>query len=547
MIKWTLSRRILFIGVGLGALTVLQGALSLSSMYRTRRVVTALHRDTFATLYLTGQMKAAAKDQQLAILLDIAATNQQDLPIYEAQVEDAGSAFTKLGSQYPTFDASDRDAIAQLSDAQASLDQVWTQIKSLTRAGKKQEALDLYNSKLQDLALTRSKLSDQLGETDKQQDNQLVGAAIANLGQGIPAVWLILIFTVVVGTTGAFSFAHLVTRSIKPLEAAIQLLGKGVLHGNVDIHGADDLGYMAANMNGALEQMTATVSGIDYCSDKIASATNDILTRTARSAESAISQRDQIRQIGDSMQQMVENVQRVSEDSHLASDSADNAVEIARQGGIIVSDALSNMRTIADSVNATAQKIQELGKSSDQIGKIVAVINEIAEQTNLLALNAAIEAARAGEHGRGFSVVAGEVRRLAERTTSATKDIAHMIQSVQTETQQAVGQMQAETEQVEAGVASTSRAGASLEQIISAAQEVGARVARISEAANRQDGSAKQINANVEQIARITSESAEDVQESTSTCQSLSELTNSLKEIISQFHFRQIIGEASTH
>lgn len=466
--------------------------------------------------------------------------------MYEAQVDEAETVFDKLRAQYPAMNTVDRDTIEQLVAAQASFHQIWTQIKTLTRNGDRQEALDLYNSKLQEAALSRSRIEDALGERDKEQGNQLVAAASANVGRGIPEVWFILLFTVIAGTTGAFSFAHLVTRSIKPLEVAIQLLGRGVLKGSVDIHGADDLGYMAANMNGALEQMTATVSGIDYCSDKIASATGEILARTARSAESALTQRDQIRQIGDSMQQMVENVQRVSEDSHLASDSADNAIEIARQGGVIVNDALSTMRTIADSANATARKVQELGKNSDQIGKIVAVINEIAEQTNLLALNAAIEAARAGEHGRGFSVVAGEVRRLAERTTSATKDIAHMIQSVQAETQQAVSQMMAETRQVEAGVATTSRAGTSLEQIIAAAQEVGARVARISDAAARQDGSAKQINSNVEQIARITSEAAEDVQESTATCQSLYQLTHSLKEIISQFHFRQIIGEAST-
>jgi methyl-accepting chemotaxis protein len=295
-------------------------------------------------------------------------------------------------------------------------------------------------------------------------------------------------------------------------------------------------------MNGALEQMTGTVSGIDYCGNRITDAAVEIQARATRAAEAAIVQRDRIRQISDSMHAMAEGVQHVSEDSSRASDSARNTLETARQGGLIVNDALVNMRTIADAVNATAHRIEELGRNSQQIGKIVAVIDEIAGQTNLLALNAAIEAARAGEQGRGFAVVAGEVRRLAERTANATREIAQMISAVQNETRQAVVQMKQGTKQVEAGVATTAKAGASLEAIIAAAQNVGEMISRISATASEQGGAAMGINENVEQIARLTSESAEDAKLSTNTCDRLSELAATLKQIVNQFSFRQIIS-----
>ena len=545
MAKWTLGRKILLGGTFFGALTVLQGFLSLSSMYRTRQAVNALNHDTFATLYLAGKMKGVAKDQRIAIIFDINSTTEAEFAKYEGQVDKADADLRQIRDYYPKFDPRDRDAIAELTIDQAQFYQAWTEIRAASRGGDKQRAWNLYNTKLQQATLTRRKMEDYLAEIDNKRGESITQTAIHNVEYGIPEVGAIVLLTVILGTTMCFWFSRRIDRSLKPLENAIRALGKGVLRGTVDILTNDDIGYMASYMNTALDQMTATVSGIDYCSDKIKIATNEIVLRTGRAAEAAITQRDRIRLIGDSMQEMVESVQRVSEDSSRASLSAGDAIEIARQGGLIVQDALTNMNAIAESVKATAQKIEELGKSSDQIGRIIKVINEIANQTNLLALNAAIEAARAGEQGRGFAVVAGEVRRLAERTTAATKEIAQMVQLVQADTRQAVSQMHAGTQQVEAGVNTTSKAGASLQEIIAAAQNVGDMITRISTAAGRQGESAMQINTNVEQIACLTAESAEDVQQSTDSCQKLSDLSKSLKEIIGQFKFRQIISAGS--
>lgn len=369
--------------------------------------------------------------------------------------------------------------------------------------------------------------------------------ALAFVNRGIPEVWTILLLTVVLGTTVALLFARMVSRSLAPLERAIQLLGSGVLKGKVDIRLSDDIGFLASYMNGALDQMTCTVSGIDYCSNQIASAAEEILGRTEHTAKTAANQRDQILQIGQAMKEMVTSVQQVAADSQSASLHAANAVEMADQGGTLASEALEAMKSIADSVHGAGQRIDDLGRSTAQIGKIVAVINEIAEQTNLLALNAAIEAARAGEQGRGFAVVAGEVRRLAERTALATKEIAQMIASVQRETREAVAQMQEGTARVGSGVEATSKARNSLEKIIAAARDVGDMISRISRAATLQDGSAVEINSHLEQMSCHTGESAADVQDSTQSCQNLSELSASLKKIIGQFEFHQIIREGT--
>jgi methyl-accepting chemotaxis protein len=204
-----------------------------------------------------------------------------------------------------------------------------------------------------------------------------------------------------------------------------------------------------------------------------------------------------------------------------------------------VDDTLGKMHAIAEAVRATAKKVDELGKSSDQIGRIVGVIDDIADQTNLLALNAAIEAARAGEQGRGFAVVADEVRKLAERTTSATKEIAQMIENIQDETRVAVSAMEAGTSQVEEGVKSTAQAGDSLKEIIQMAEQVGEMIAHIATAATQQSSATEQVNQNMDQIARLVKESAVGAQQSAKACQDLSGLALDLQKMVGNFQLGQ--------
>jgi methyl-accepting chemotaxis protein len=283
------------------------------------------------------------------------------------------------------------------------------------------------------------------------------------------------------------------------------------------------------------ENLKRMILAILENSEQVASASDELSSSATLQAQGADHQKDQTAQVATAMQEMSCTVQQVSEDCSRAAEASIRAAETAREGGVIVEKALTQMRAISDSVGATAKKIGELGRSTEQIGRIAGVIDDIADQTNLLALNAAIEAARAGEQGRGFAVVADEVRKLAERTTTATKEIAQMITVIQDGTQGAVKAMEIGSQQVEAGVTSTARAGESLRQIIQMSEEVGSMIAHIATAATEQSGATADVNQSVDQIAQLVKESAVAAQQSAVACQNLSELALALRNMVSSF------------
>jgi len=303
---------------------------------------------------------------------------------------------------------------------------------------------------------------------------------------------------------------------------------------DAEITTEDEIGQAGTAFNRMKNSLREMIQSIAGTAQHVASASEELSSSATQQAQSAETQKDQTAQVATAMQEMSSTVLQVSENSNKAAEASRQAAETARRGAI-VEETLSRMRAIADSVSGTAKKMDELGKSSDQIGQIVGVINDIADQTNLLALNAAIEAARAGEQGRGFAVVADEVRKLAERTTTATKEIAGMIKNIQQETKTAVTAMETGTKQVEEGVKSTIQAGGSLKEIIHMAEQVGEMVMQIATAAMEQSSASEEVNQNMEKIAKLVKESADGAQQSAKACQDLSSLAFDLQNMVGTF------------
>jgi len=311
---------------------------------------------------------------------------------------------------------------------------------------------------------------------------------------------------------------------------------------DVEVHSGDEIGEAGIALNGMRNSLRDMVRSIASTAEHLAAASEEISQGAGQSAESARLQADQTRQVATAMTEMSTTVDQVSENSQTASNSSQRAAQAAHQGGQVVREALDTMHRIADSSRTVSARITKLGSSSEKIGEIVAVIDEIADQTNLLALNAAIEAARAGEQGRGFAVVADEVRKLAERTSRATKEIAAMIESIQVEAKSAVEAIESGTRDVEIGVEKTTASGTALQEIISMSEQVGDMITQIATAATEQASATIEINSSIGQISNLTDSASLAAEQTAKSCSLLSEMALELQNLVNQFRLDAASG-----
>jgi len=339
---------------------------------------------------------------------------------------------------------------------------------------------------------------------------------------------------------GTFFFARSLSNRLHQTVSALADLaeGQGDLTARLPCDAKDEMGDIGRYFNEFVEKLGNTILQVSSNIARLAIATEEISASANQQSTGMEAQKGQTQQVATAMHQMASTVAQISQTSSSAAEAARKASATAQDGGKIVEGTLKKMREIAVSVGETAKKVNGLGARSDQIGQIIETIDDIADQTNLLALNAAIEAARAGEQGRGFAVVADEVRKLAERTSKATKETTAMIEGIQADTKSAVAAMELGTKQVEAGVETTTQAGASLAEIIRAAERVGEMVTQIATAANQQSSATEEVNTSIEQIARISEQSTHAAGQSATACQELASLALDLEKLVEQFKLK---------
>ena len=297
----------------------------------------------------------------------------------------------------------------------------------------------------------------------------------------------------------------------------------------------DITGAIADSVNYAIDELRSLVTTINETSEQVSSSAQETQTTARHLANAAQQQAQQISSATSAINQIVNSMDIVSKDSAESADVAERSVEIASRGAEVVRETISGMDSIRDQIQETSKRIKRLGESSQEIGSIVELINDIAEQTNILALNAAILAASAGEAGRGFAVVADEVQRLAERSTSATKRIETLVQTIQSDTNEAVNSMEQTTAEVVAGARLAEDAGSALGDIERVSHDLSALIQSISTAAKAQSAAATDVSVSMNAIQEITSQTSQGASQTADSIGTLAQLASDLRRSVAHF------------
>jgi twitching motility protein PilJ len=297
----------------------------------------------------------------------------------------------------------------------------------------------------------------------------------------------------------------------------------------------DALGNVVDSVNYMLDNFVKVLERVRKGALDVQSSANEILIASEEMSTGAIQQDQEITNTSSAVEELTVSMKQVSNNAEASAEAARRALDAAEQGNRSVRDTLEGMQRIRSSVQATAKRIKALGDRSLEISEIVNVINDITEQTNLLALNAAIEAARAGEAGRGFAVVADEVRKLAEHSRNATKDIAALIKAIQAETNDAVVVMEEGTREVEVGAKLADQAGRALDAISTVVRQSAELVQEISLASKQQVRGTEGVANAMQIISNITRQTSQGARQTARTVEQMVHMSEQLNEALSQF------------
>lgn len=298
---------------------------------------------------------------------------------------------------------------------------------------------------------------------------------------------------------------------------------------------AGDKDSLLANISTMQDTLRRMIASIIGNAEQVANAAGQLMSASEEVADRARKQSDAASSMAASVEEMAVSIDQVRDNAQEAHGISQEAGAISEEGAGVIHNAATEMRKISEAVQASSTIVEDLGRQSDKITSIVNTIKEIADQTNLLALNAAIEAARAGEQGRGFAVVADEVRKLAERTTLSTAEIASMVSTIQNGTRSAVSSMQAGVTQVSHGVELANQAGDSINRIRNGAERVTHVVNGISDSICEQSTASNEIAKQLETIAQMSEESAVAVTHTADAARHLQSLSASLHQAVAQF------------
>lgn len=392
-------------------------------------------------------------------------------------------------------------------------------------------AMDNYRVAGEEMIAAIDKLSDKLNQTviddvkanGKEHSNTLTNIAVS------------IAFILLVASIISWVLANYIVTPIRNLQNTMREVAKGNLLVKAEETGKNEVSQLSHDVNQTIEQLRNTVGSLVRISEDVASASTELATVMTQSSVNSDQEKQEVEQVASAINQMESTASEVSNNAQLADSASSEARQLTQSSLKMFEDSTRAGVKMAVQLNEAATVVTSLKEQSEQIGRVIEVIEGISEQTNLLALNAAIEAARAGESGRGFAVVADEVRMLAARTQESTKEIQTIIEELQQQSGAANESMHSSLDMLKSNQAMAEEVSQSLNNINSAISDLNAINAQVATASEEQKQVTTDINSNLTNIYQLVSQNVTGITQSAAAAQELSGLAETQQQELKQF------------
>lgn len=484
-----------------------------------------------------GEISTAFERVRVDLAKILIVSGIQEKEKYERQIQELSATITRINGEFEKTlsGRTEKDLFKQFTDSRTVFRPLISRIIQLSKAGKNEQAVALYNNEAVAAATVEQSAIEKLVAA-KVSDAKETADKNAAIGRRSVAVSLTL---TVIGFVLAIACGILMSRCIsRPLREKVlfaEAVASGDLTHTLHVDRNDEIGSLAKALNTMSGELRAVINKMVDTSNTVSAAANQLSGASLQMATGTEEVAAQTATVAVASEQMSATATEIAKNCIRAAESAKHANDTALHGESVVEETISVMSRISLRVNESSQTVETLGSRSEQIGEIIGTIEDIADQTNLLALNAAIEAARAGDQGRGFAVVADEVRALAERTTKATREIGSMIKAIQDETRGAVSSMVEGVREVETGTNEAAKSGDSLKEILNQINSVAMEVSQIASAAEEQTATITEISGNMSQITEVVHETARGAQESAESARQLAGMARELQDLAGHF------------
>jgi methyl-accepting chemotaxis protein len=526
------------VGFGLLALLVFAlGCFSLWQMSLMRASSNAVDRNwlpSIVALNETSQDMLRLRTQNIRLLLP---QDSRSLQQVTDKIKDLKASLSTSQDAYSKMIVLDkeRDLFQAFLKKEDQYFQYQLQVITLAQQGNMAEATKIANDEMRGLADEVAKALTQLSKLNEEGAEQATNDA----EQVFVSSQRLVIGLMVVAGLITLALAVLLTRSIvRPLREALvvaQIVASGNLTQSIAVNGKDEVSLLQASLRDMQQQLRETIRNIADSSSLLASASEELTSVTNDATRGLLQQGAEIEQAATAVNEMTSAVEEVARNAVATSEASRESDLIAQQGREQVVKTVASIESLSGDVTLNAERLGELAKRINGIGKVLEVIRAIAGQTNLLALNAAIEAARAGEAGRGFAVVADEVRALAHRTQESTKEIEQMITGIHQGTNEAVDSMKLSNEKASTTLEVARSAGLALEEIALAMSRITERNIVIASASEEQAAVAREVDRNLTNIRDLAVQTSAGANQTSASSQELSRLAVDLNTIVARF------------